>query len=245
MSLAKRWDATILPTAWTLEHMRAVFREERTWNAIANSLNYAAFSTLACILLGLAVSYLVVRLRIVGSAALDTLSMLPLAVPGLVMAAGYIALTRPGSWLESIGPVQNPTILLVVAYTVRRLPYMVRSVSAGLQQTSETLEEAAQNLGASRLWAVLRITVPLILANILAGALLTFSFNMLEVSDSLVLAQTTRYYPITKQIFSLVGLAESRNLAAAMGVYAMVLLGGAMLAANALLGKRMGQLFRI
>jgi iron(III) transport system permease protein len=43
MSLAKRWDATILPTAWTLEHMRAVFREERTWNAIANSLNYAAF----------------------------------------------------------------------------------------------------------------------------------------------------------------------------------------------------------
>ena len=245
MSLAKRWDSTILPTVWTLEHLAAVFRDERTWNAIANSLHYAALSTAACVLLGLAISYLVVRLRIRGALGLDTLSMLPLAVPGLVMAAGYVTLTRPGSFLEAIGPVQNPTIVLVVAYTVRRLPYMVRSVSAGLQQTSETLEEAAQNLGASRLAAVARITVPLILANILAGALLTFSFNMLEVSDSLVLAQTTRYYPITKQIFILVGLAESRNLAAALGVYAMALLGAAMIGASVLLGKRMGQLFRV
>ncbi len=83
------------------------------------------------------------------------------------------------------------------------------------------------------------------MANILAGALLAFSFNLLEVSDSLVLAQTAPHYPITKQVFELVGLAADRNLAAALGVYAMGFLAIAILAANLLLGKRMGQLFRV
>ena len=245
MSISRQWSATILPTAYTLDHLAEVFRDRRTWNAIANSLRYAGLSTGLCAAIGLSIAYLVVRLRVRGAAALDALSMLSLAVPGLVLAAGYVAITRPGSALEAIGPWRNPTLLLVVAYTVRRLPYMVRSVSAGLEQTSETLEEAARNLGASRLRTVLRITVPLILANILAGGLLTFSFNMLEVSDSLVLAQTAQHYPITKQIFELVGLAESRNLAAALGVYAMGLLGLTIAAANVLLGRRMGQLFRV
>ncbi len=151
LSLAKSWNATILPTAWTSQYLMAVFHDPRTWNAITNSLRYATFSTLFCAAIGLVTAYLVVRYKIVGAAALDSLTMLPLAVPGLVMAAGYISITRPGTVLEAIGPLQDPTALLVIAYTMRRLPYMVRSVSAGLQQTSETLEEAAQNL-AHRGW---------------------------------------------------------------------------------------------
>ena len=80
-------------------------------------------------------------------------------------------------------------LLLVIAYAVRRLPYVVRSTVAGLEQTSGELEEAAMNLGASRIRAVRTIIVPLIMANLIAGGLLAFSFAMLEVSDSLILAQ--------------------------------------------------------
>jgi iron(III) transport system permease protein len=165
--------------------------------------------------------------------------MLPLAVPGLVMAAGYVAITLPNTPLAAIGPTRNPTVLLIIAYTIRRLPYMVRSVSAGLQQTSETLEEAAQNLGAPRWKAVLRITVPLVMANILAGAILSFSFNMLDVSDSLILAQTKEFYPITKQLYELVNIGTTTNMAAALGVYGMGLLTATLIAANVLLGRKM------
>lgn len=245
MSVSDRWDDSILPTGYTLRHLGAVFRDEQTWESILNSLRYAGSSTVLCALLGVAVSYLVVRLKIRGAWALDSTSMLPLAVPGLVMAAGYVAITLPGSPLEAIGPTRNPTVLLVIAYSIRRLPYMVRSVSAGLQQTSETLEEAARNLGASRFGAVARITVPLVMSNILAGGILAFSFNMLEVSDSLILAQTTDYYPITKQLFVLAGIGQTKNQAAALGVYGMALLAGTLLLANMLLGKKMGQLFRV
>ena len=124
---------------------------------------------------------------------------------------------------------------------------MVRGVSAGLQQVPESLEEAARNLGASKLRAAARITLPLIAANVIAAAVITFAFAVLEVSDSLVLAQTSEYYPITKQIYRLAtsaGSPDAIHQAAALGIYGMLLLGGTMGLASALLGRRLGAIFR-
>jgi iron(III) transport system permease protein len=171
--------------------------------------------------------------------------MLPIAVPGLVVAFGYLGCFSarfPGSWLD---PRTNPMALLAISYSVRRLPYMVRAAHAGLQQTSATYEEAAANMGASPLRVIRRITLPLLTANLLAGAVLCFAFSMLEVSDSLILAQSEPFYPITKAIYSLMdGLENGASVAAALGTWAMALLGAGMLWAACLLGKRMGTMFR-
>ena len=88
-----------------------------------------------------------------------------------------------------------PTLLLVIAYATRRLPYVVRSPSPGCSRRRVDLELAAANLGASTATTLRRITVPLIVANLIAGALLAFAFAMLEVSDSLILAQRQRLLP--------------------------------------------------
>jgi len=139
-----------------------------------------------------------------------------------------------------------PVALLVIAYAARRLPYVVRSAVAGLQQTPKDLEYAAFNLGASRFTVLRRITVPLIFANLIAGGLLAFAFAMLEVSDSLILAQRTDYYPITKAILDISQrLGDGMYVAAALGVWAMALLSLTILAANAFLGKKMGAIFRL
>jgi iron(III) transport system permease protein len=250
LALAERWNLTVLPESFTLRHVTEVFQRPDTWNSIVNSLRYASLATAVDILLGLAIAYLVVRMKVRFGWLLDSLAMLPLAVPGLVIASGYVLMTaRPpdvpliGPLLAEWSPRKDPTVILIVAYSVRRLPYMVRSISAGLQQTSETLEEAARNLGASPLRSILRITVPLISANVLAGAILTFSFAMLEVSDSLILAQTREYYPITKAIYSLTGVTEP--LAAALGLFGMALLSVTLIGANLLLGRRLGAMFRV
>jgi iron(III) transport system permease protein len=171
--------------------------------------------------------------------------MLPLAVPGLVLAFGYLAMSQDGRLFSFLNPVENPTPLLVIAYSIRRLPYMVRSAAAGFQQTSETLEEAALNLGCPPLKAAFRITLPLIMANLIAGGLLAFAFAMLEVSDSLVLAQKQAYYPITKAIFELFQLlGDGRFLASALGTWAMVFLGVVIVGMSILLGRKLGALFR-
>ena len=138
------------------------------------------------------------------------------------------------------------TFFLVVAYAIRRLPYVVRSASAGLEQTSSQLEEAAVNLGASRFKTIRRIVLPLIAANLIAGGILAFSLAMLEVSDSLILAQKANAFPITKAIYALFNrLGDGPYIASAMGVWAMALLCLTLVGASLLMGKRLGAMFRV
>jgi iron(III) transport system permease protein len=116
---------------------------------------------------------------------------------------------------------------------------------AGLQQSDPALEEAARSLGANPIRVLRRIAIPLIGANLAAGCILAFAFAMLEVSDSLILAQQTQHYPITKAIYSLLStLGNGTELAAALGVWAMVFLTVSILGA-ALLGGKRGGLFKV
>jgi len=245
-ALSRRWVSTILPTAYTVDHLVFVVTRRETYGCIRNSLMYAGTSTAVDIALGCAAAWLLIRSRLRGRTLLDGLTMLPLAVPGLILAAGYVAMTARGSPLEGIGPMRNPFVILVIAYSVRRLPFVVRGVSAGLQQVPVSLEEAGRNLGATRPQTLLRITVPLILANIIAAGVLTFAFAMLEVSDSLILAQQHAHYPITKEIYKQAasGNVDAASVASALGVYGMLLLGGTFAVAGALMGRRLGAIFR-
>ena len=250
------WYGTILPQAFTLGNYAEALGHEMTVASIRNSLGFASVAVVANLVLGVAVAFLVVRSKLRFAGALDALAMVPLAVPGLVMAFGYLAIS---SWLSNLGWVRssgfwtalfdvrvNPTLFLVVAYAVRRLPYMVRSAVAGLQQTSEAFEEAAWNLGASPARTTVRITLPLIAANLAAGILLAFAFSMLEVSDSLMLAQQARFYPITKTIYELFQLlGTGKYVASALGVWAMAFLTVVIAGVSLLLGKKMGALFRV
>ncbi|MBA4138070.1 MAG: ABC transporter permease [Opitutus sp.] len=246
VAFSNDWYASILPSNITLDNFKLALGHELTVPAIANSLKYASISTVIDLILGIALAYVIVRSKIRGRQILDFLAMMPLAVPGLVLAFGYLAMSQEGKFFSFLNPVADPTLLLIIAYSVRRLPYVVRSAAAGFQQTSETLEEAAQNLGCPPLKATFKITLPLILANLIAGGLLAFSFAMLEVSDSLILAQKQVYYPITKAIYELFQLlGDGKFIASALGVWAMAFLGITIAGMTILLGKKLGAIFRV
>jgi iron(III) transport system permease protein len=246
VAFSNDWYASVVPHTLTLDNFRIALGHDLTVDAIRNSLKYASISTIIDVVLGIAIAYVVVRTKIPGRQILDAMAMLPLAVPGLVMAFGYLAMSQEGRFFSFINPIADPTILLIVAYSVRRLPFVVRSAAAGFQQTSETLEEAAQNLGCPPLKSTFKITLPLITANLIAGALLAFAFAMLEVSDSLILAQKQVFYPITKAIFELFQLlGDGRFIASALGVWAMAFLGVTIVAMGILLGKKLGAIFRV
>ncbi|MCI0364387.1 MAG: iron ABC transporter permease, partial [Phycisphaerales bacterium] len=272
-----QWYQTVLPREFTAAHYSDALQHQLAVGSIRNSLFYASMAVMLDLGLGLMIGYLIVRTRMWGRGLLDSLSMLPLAVPGLVLAFGYVAMTLnwpfegpmpewlgfvmfplPQSWFDwlndaplkglfdVIGAEPNPIPLLIIAYAIRRLPYVVRSTVAGLEQTSGELEEAALNLGASRVRAVRTIVVPLIAANLIAGGLLAFSFAMLEVSDSLILAQREAHFPITKAIYVLFErLGDGMYIASAMGVWGMALLAVTLIGASMMMGKKMGAIFRV
>lgn len=252
------WYRSVLPPSWTTEHYVQALTHPLAAGAIRNSLFYASGAVAIDLVLGVAVAWLVVRARVKASWLLDALAMLPLAVPGLVLAFGYVAVSiqikgwysRAGHSAPSIflvlGESPNPALFLMIAYGVRRLPYIVRSAAAGLQQSSAELEDAARNLGAGPLYTLRRVTAPLILVHLIAGAMLAFSLAMLEVSDSLILAQREEDYPLTKSIFTLYErLGDGPHVASALGVWGMLLLTATLVGASMMLGRKSGALFRM
>ena len=246
------WYRSAVPRVFTAHNYAAALSSDVTLPAVARSIEYASMSTVLDIAFGLMIAFLIVRSKLPSflKQTVDSLAMLPLAVPGLVMAFGYLAISSrllikyPQMHIFDVHA--NPTFLLVIAYAMRRLPYVVRSAVAGLEQTPVDLELAARNLGASTGLTLRRVTLPLISANLIAGGLLAFAFAMLEVSDSLMLAQKQDYWPITLGIYQLFQrLGDGPYIASALGVWAMVLLTMTILTANSILGKRMGAIFRV
>jgi len=246
VAVSQRWCMTILPEQITTKYFHLALTHRLAASSIRNSLILSASSTAVVIVIGVVLGYLFVRRKNTLLDWFDSLVMLPLAVPGIVLAFGYVACFR--SW--NIGPFTlnpqvNPFPLLVICYSVRRLPYMVRSAYAGFQQLSEALEEAGRNLGASSARVVRRITIPLMSSHILAGAILAFTFAMFEVGSTLVLAFREQDYPIAKAIYMFnMRLGDGPNIASAMGILGMILLSISLVIVGTILGQRMGELFR-
>ena len=246
-SISERWFFSILPTKISGQYFAEVFSGGKTQIYLGNSLVYSGLSALLDLVLGLVIAHLLAREMFPGKSLLDALAMLPLALPGLVLAFGLLmSYNVREPWLAWMNPRNNPTFLLVASYALRRLPYIVRAAYAGYQQTSVALEEASYNLGAGKWSTFRRVTLPLIAPSLIAGTILTFCFSMLEVSDSLILALESRFAPITRGIYEIMGRPspEASSLACALGVLAMVLLGGGLLIGSRVMGQRLGSFFR-
>lgn len=240
-SLSESWFMTAFPDKYTLDHYKMVFIQDLPSLSIKNSLMLSSLSTVVDLVLGILIAFIVTRKLIPFPNLLDSAAMIPLALPGIVLAFGYVV-TYDDTILD---PMTNPVPLLVIAYAIRRLPFMVRSAVAGFEQTNVALEEASYIFGASRLQTIVKITAPLITANLIAGALLCFSYAMLDVSDSLILAMKEDSFPMTKAIYALFLEQESGEfLASALGVIGMVILSTCIILASLALGKKIGELFR-
>ena len=139
-SFAERWFFTVLPSSYTTQFYAEIFSNGTNARFVTNSLLYSGLSAFLDLGLGLAIAHLLAREIFPGKSLLDALAMLPLALPGLVLAFALLMSYNLHGWWAWINPRTNPTFLLVVSYALRRLPYIVRAAYAGYQQTSVTLE---------------------------------------------------------------------------------------------------------
>jgi iron(III) transport system permease protein len=240
-SIAEEWFFTVLPTSVSFRYYETALFHHVTAISIWNSLKYSIFSTAIDVFLGITIGYLLSRRKFPGKDILDSISMLPLAIPGIVIAFGYLSFFT-GTPLD---PFYDPTILLILSYSIRRVPYTVRAAYAGFQQTSVSLEEASLSVGASPLKTLIKITTPLIMANVIAGGIMSFSAAMMEVSDSMILANREMFFPITKAIYSVnLRIGDGPFVASALGIIGTIIVTACLLIVNKFLGKNMGELFR-
>ena len=223
MSFAKVWSFSVLPDAYTLAHYATVFSDAS--GMIGNTLLYCVLAAGLDVVLGTAIAYLILRTRLPARQWLDWLASAALAIPGLVLAIGYLRLFKGVHVPFTDKLVIHSWVLIMLAYAVRRLPYALRSCMAALQQVHVSLEEAAQSLGASRLSTIRRVVVPLMTGGILAGFVTSFITAAVELSATLLLVSTESQAPMSLGIYLYMQSIAGRGPGAALGVLAVVVVG--------------------
>jgi iron(III) transport system permease protein len=223
MSFSKVWSFSVLPDAYTLEHYATVFTDSK--QMIGNTLLYCFLAAGLDVVIGTAIAYLILRTQLPARQWLDYLASAALAIPGLVLAIGYLRLFKGVNLPFTDTPVVTTWVLIMLAYAVRRLPYALRSCMAALQQVHVSLEEAAQSLGASRLSTIRRIMVPLMMGGILAGFVTSFITAAVELSATILLASAQSQAPMSYGIYLYMQSISGRGPGAALGVLAVVVVG--------------------
>jgi len=220
LSVARVWSFSTLPDAYTLTHYATVFDE--AGGMIRNTLVYCSLAATLDVVLGVTIAYLILRTRLPARRWLDGIATASLAVPGLVLAIGYLRLFR-GLTLPGTDTLLTSTWgMIMIAYAVRRLPYALRSCMAALQQLHVSLEEAAESLGATPLRTIRRVVVPLMAGGILAGFVTSFITAAVELSATMLLVARDSLSPMSYGIYLYMQSAAGRGPGAALGVLAVV-----------------------
>jgi iron(III) transport system permease protein len=220
LSFAKVWSFSPLPDAYTLAHYATVFQDSS--GMIQNTLLYCGLAASIDVLLGVTIAYLIFRTTLPARQWLDWTATASLAVPGIVLAIGYLRLykgvTVPGTDIL----LTSTWVMIMLAYAVRRLPYALRSCIAALQQVHQSLEEAAESLGATKMRTIRRVLVPLMAGGILAGFVTSFITAAVELSATLLLTSAESQAPMSYGIYLYMQSVAGRGPGAALGVLAIV-----------------------
>lgn len=150
--------------------------------SVYNTILFAVVALAIIIAVSVLLAYLVVRRTNAVNNFLDTISMLPYIMPGAVIGIGLvIAFNNPPLALT------GTMTIMIVMLVIRRMPYTIRSATATLMHLPLSMEEAARSLGASKLKAFWRITVPMMSAGVASGAVLSFVAIVTEMSAGIIL----------------------------------------------------------
>jgi iron(III) transport system permease protein len=242
LSVSKLWSLTPLPTVYTAGNYEEILF--RSPQFVWNTLRYALLAAAADVGLGAVIGWLLVRGTVRGRQWLDVIATMPLAIPGVVIAVGYLRVFH-GWNVPGLGePLTSTWIILVIVYAMRRLPYTVRGAYAALQQMPVALEEAGQSLGANRARTFRKITLPLMSRGLLAGGLLAFITSAVDLSSTILLVPRVELGPLSYGIYLYMQSAVGRGPGAALGVVAILLVAAGTWAATRLAGRAGGGLFR-
>ena len=151
-------------------------------NTIWNTIRICGIALILIIVLAILISYLVVRRRNTVNAVVDTLSMIPYIIPGSVVGISLIM-----AFNNKYLPLVGTATIMVVSMCIRRIPYTIRSSVAILSQIPLSIDEAAESLGAGKIKTLVKITIPMMLNGIFAGAIMSWVTLITELSSSILL----------------------------------------------------------
>jgi iron(III) transport system permease protein len=229
VSLSKSWGLDFWK-GLTLSNYHFILVEYNvTQRAIGNSLMLAVIAATLAVLLGAVIGWIDLRTRVPGRKLLDYAALIPLGLPGIVVAVALIQF-----WLKMPLALYGTLAILLLAYVGRYIPLGVRAANTSLRQIDPSLEESAQILGSSWLTTMREITLPLMRPGLFAGWLLVFVPVIQELSASILLF-TSHSITLAVAVYNLYETGAVERVGA-LAIINMVIIGIAILIANRLGG---------
>ena len=173
-------DFTGFQKGFSLDSYITIFN--RLWTNIRNTYVFSTTAIIFIIILGMLISYIVVRQKGLAGQIMDLLIMFPFVIPGAVLGISLIVAFNKEPLI-----LTGTAAIMIIAFVVRKLPYTVRSGSAFLQQMDPSVEEASISLGVSPMKTFFKVTARLMAPGILSGAILSWITCINELSSSVML----------------------------------------------------------
>jgi iron(III) transport system permease protein len=246
--LIKVFGASVLDAtgkSFTLANYKSVLSNPFFLNGLGNSLMIAAAAAISTVVVGVPFAFCLARLPIGGKAVLLALAALPLVLPSFVSAYALVLLFgRSGivtGALQSLGiPFESlyGAKGIVAVYTLTLYPYVALPVIAAFKSVDVSVEEAAQNLGASRARVLRTVTLPLVLPSILSGGLLVFIEALENFGVPFVLAEDRPILSVEAYKLFVGETTDNPASAGVLGVLLVVCTVIALLIQRAVLSRR-------
>ena len=172
-----------------------VFSNDATLGGIKLSFILSALAAaLACVIVVVACNYIFKKRNKKSGVVLEYALLFPWLLPTILICYSYRTYFNSDSvWYvgnQNLYYAQNVRLLIIMAYTVTKLPFSLRMIKASFYSIDEELEEAARNLGAGGLRTFLRVKLPIILPSVLAVFALNFNALFTEYDMSATFAST-------------------------------------------------------
>jgi iron(III) transport system permease protein len=199
---------------FTLRHFAAAVTASR--DALLDTMALAMAASAVTAVVGVLVAYYVARTALVGRNALDFVANLPLAIPGTVVGLAFALAFNHRPLL-----LTGTALIIIVAFTVRSLPYSMRSGVVTLNQLHRSLDEASTSMGATSGQTLMRVLLPLLRPALLAGMIFTFTRSVTTLS-AVIFVVSPHWSLVTPTILSQMDRGDVGE-AAALSVILVVL----------------------
>jgi iron(III) transport system permease protein len=159
----------------SMRHFVAVVSGSR--DTLLDTISLAVMASIAAAVIGVLIAYYVARTRFPARSALDFVANLPLAIPGTVIGLAFALAFNHRPLL-----LTGSALIIVIAFSVRSLPYTIRSSVVALDQLHRSLDEASTNMGATSGQTLWRVLLPLLRPALVAGMIFTFTRSVTTLS---------------------------------------------------------------
>lgn len=182
--------------SFTDRHLRTALTASR--RSINNSIVLAGGGGAAAALFGTMSAWVFARKSFRGSRIVDALSMIPYALPGMVMGLGF-AIAFSGNIPVLV--LSGTGTIIFLNHVVRRMPYGIRSAAGAIRQIDPSIEEAAADLGGRPVYSFVRVTMPLLKDAFFASFVFGF-INMMTDITAVIFLVSPRWRLLSVDVFN-------------------------------------------